>query len=374
MRATATRSRVRRHRSIDIPKNTGKKPPADKGTEQLAKLKSAANKTRSEEKGATNTTGDSAKPAQPQKPASLIGRRRARSDESLNKGASSRAFPNNPIRQQVLVTLPHPTLVSPRRPSPSRRRQVPALLSGSAQETLQMVQQQQQQQQHSRRAPESPGDDLSLDEPEDQSSLSASSRRQQEQQQQSSMKNSSSSRKRSSSTKSRRSSSSSFRRSFASGEESAPDNKRISNFHVEVSESFSPTEDGDDLEAAHLGLPSIQLDPRNIAICVVAFAVVIVVALGAWLSPDSSPSDDVAGLPIHQDGSTLQLVRGRGFVKCGMITIEEGLNLEQCRAMALIALGDTTKYEPVLVDMDTRFELLANQTVDIVTEGTTFTM
>ena len=87
--------------------------------------------------------------------------------------------------------------------------------------------------------------------------------------------------------------------------------------------------------------------------------------------------------------STLEQVRRRGFIRCGVTEfgfidiyknddgsqpVFEGFNVEQCRTMALAALGDPDKYEIVLCDHYTRFSYLTNNTIDIMTEAATHTM
>ena len=87
--------------------------------------------------------------------------------------------------------------------------------------------------------------------------------------------------------------------------------------------------------------------------------------------------------------STLEQVRKRGFIRCGVTEFGfiniynteddsqpafEGFNVEQCRTMALAALGDPDKYEIVLCDHYTRFSFLTNHTIDIMTEAATHTM
>jgi hypothetical protein len=274
--------------------------------------------------------------------------------------------------------------------SPARQQTVPALLSASAQENLKRAQLQSQQI-HSRKAPQSPGEDAS-DADEKSSSSSCSLYRDVER----AVSRQSAARqlpanprrglRRQSFARNHFSTRFSFHRSSATLDLSnSIDRMGISNFNEELSESSAP-EDGEDL--LHFpAIQSIQLDPRNIMICCAAFGVIAVIALGAWLSP--APVDD--DLMMNEgDGTTLGIVRARGHVKCAMSNMVIGasnsdnnqtswdtlhrFNIEQCRAMALIALGDATKYEPVLVDMDARFELLANRTVDIITEGTAFTM
>lgn len=308
--------------------------------------------------------------------------RKAPKDASL-PGTGTKEGHFQPVQRQepVIVTLPHPKLVSPHRGVVQAPKSVPPLLSVSAQEALARVQHQ------SKKAPLSPG--------EEEDELNCRRRE---------MANSSSAQDRAF----RIQQASKYAAAVEHGPtddyalrdphnklydsrdlEEAPQKddidkfKRISNFHIEVSESFSPSDSEDD--AYKQTIPSVQLDPRNIMICIGSFIVVMVIGLGAWLSPSSAAKGAVSSDELPPAATTLEAIRQRGYVICGinhynhsmynaMSDDLHGFNIELCRAMAMIALGDALLYEQVWVHVDSRFELLANETVDIIADGTTFTM
>lgn len=85
--------------------------------------------------------------------------------------------------------------------------------------------------------------------------------------------------------------------------------------------------------------------------------------------------------------STLDRVRERGHVKCGLYESHagfsnynedtkrlEGLNVDQCRAISIAVFGTPDKIEPVFVSPANRFLLLANQSMDVLTQTVTHTM
>lgn len=405
-------SAARRHRKYDL--NGDQRPAAaqthvDKGAEQLSRLKAKQNHNHQQDRSNHSEENDNS-----QSEHSEITHSKGR--RFLKKDTAIRTLQYNPKRQQVLVTLPQPTLVSPQKRSTLPKQKVPSLLSGSAQENLERAAQQQQQLQQQprkdddeeeikdfrRRAPKSPGDDDDASIEDTSPSLRSAFQRPFPKK----------TKKRKRITQASKhppldpetdseafaplpdiSFASTRRQSFMpldmavaaataakAARESAPDDdRRISNFHIECSDS-SFRED-DDIHHSHV-LPNIQLDPRNIIICVVGFIIVLVVCMGALFAP--APAEGGESLVVY-DGSTttLEVVRARGFVKCGLSPPNNnnkrddlrGFSIEQCRAMALAALGNATKYEEVSVqDIHTRFELLANGTIDIITEGTTYTM
>ena len=156
----------------------------------------------------------------------------------------------------------------------------------------------------------------------------------------------------------------------------------------------------------------------------VAIVIALAVGLGVGLSSHSKDNDNdnekyngyddddseaLLDTNSSQNMSTLELVRQRGYIRCGITqfgfanfvepgqtnsivsssstdknndndndndnsVLLEGFNVEQCKAMALMALGDSSKHEQVFVDHFTRFSYLANGSIDIMTEGATFTM
>ena len=284
-------------------------------------------------------------------------------------------------RPVVVMTLPTPRIVYPRNNSPmwSVRNKVPPLLSASAQRNLERS----FPEIYSSKAPDFPGDNEEEEEQEElgdeQEAFLWDPRGQKERQKRKRPRS-----KLQSLEEPLSSQQLAFSSDDGSDDDLFPDDEsgfnRISDFHIEVSESFSP-EDEEILPRYLSKVGEVQMDPRNIAVCIVSFIVMVLIGFGSWLSPNSGGDVDF-GESVEL--SRLETVRERGVVRCGMTPHFEskspmsddlhGFNIEQCRAMAWLSLGNASKYETVVVDMDTRFELLANETVDIVTEGTTYTM
>ncbi|CAB9511847.1 extracellular solute-binding protein [Seminavis robusta] len=102
-------------------------------------------------------------------------------------------------------------------------------------------------------------------------------------------------------------------------------------------------------------------------------------------NPGIPPSNGtIIEQPIVDDRPTLELVQERGYVICGLgefndwdpekEQLTEALGAQYCKAMALLALGDPEKVQPLWVTSATRFELVKNRSVDIEIFGTTHNM
>lgn len=130
---------------------------------------------------------------------------------------------------------------------------------------------------------------------------------------------------------------------------------------------------------------------------VVAVAAVVLIGLVLGLSlgltggddssEDDSSSPALSPVPEEALWSTLETVRQRGSVRCGMedtlpgfalgniSKVElEGLNADQCRAVSLAVFGTADRLEPVLAFASERFQLLGNGTIDLIAETVTHTM
>jgi general L-amino acid transport system substrate-binding protein len=85
-------------------------------------------------------------------------------------------------------------------------------------------------------------------------------------------------------------------------------------------------------------------------------------------------------------GSTLDLVKERGFLKCGSNTglagfglpndagVWEGIDVDVCRAVAAAIFGDASKVEYVPLTTKTRFTVLQSGEVDMLSRNTTWTL
>ncbi|CAB9521716.1 extracellular solute-binding protein [Seminavis robusta] len=126
---------------------------------------------------------------------------------------------------------------------------------------------------------------------------------------------------------------------------------------------------------------------KHILCGVVSLVLLLVLVLGLGLGLSKEKDDVTTNNMENTKRPTLEVVRERGYVRCGMnnlgfasiIDPEQsdqlaGFNVQQCRVMASLVFGDPDKFEQVWVTPFSRFELLADGTVDITTEGTTHTM
>jgi general L-amino acid transport system substrate-binding protein len=85
-------------------------------------------------------------------------------------------------------------------------------------------------------------------------------------------------------------------------------------------------------------------------------------------------------------GSTLDIVKERGFLKCGSNTglagfglpndagVWEGIDVDVCRAVAAAVFGDATKVEYIPTTSKVRFTVLQSGEVDILSRNTTWTL
>jgi len=85
-------------------------------------------------------------------------------------------------------------------------------------------------------------------------------------------------------------------------------------------------------------------------------------------------------------GSTLDVVKERGFLKCGSNTglagfglpndagVWEGIDVDVCRAVAAAVFGDATKVEYIPTTSKVRFTVLQSGEVDMLSRNTTWTL
>jgi general L-amino acid transport system substrate-binding protein len=85
-------------------------------------------------------------------------------------------------------------------------------------------------------------------------------------------------------------------------------------------------------------------------------------------------------------GSTLDIVKERGFLKCGSNTglagfgnpnddgVWEGIDVDVCRAVAAAIFGDASKVEYVPLTTKVRFTVLQSGEVDMLSRNTTWTL
>ena len=120
----------------------------------------------------------------------------------------------------------------------------------------------------------------------------------------------------------------------------------------------------------------------------------LAVLLGVFLTRDSWDDDNDAGsvqqepsavpsvAPSFDPRSTLDIVRDRGVVNCGIEdTSQEGdvnlgqFNIDSCRAVSASIFGDPNKINLVIVGADDRYErLVIGRDVDVLYAGVSFTL
>lgn len=92
----------------------------------------------------------------------------------------------------------------------------------------------------------------------------------------------------------------------------------------------------------------------------------------------------LAGMSVAQ-ASTLDIVKDRGVVHCGVTTgfagfsapdskgEWQGLDVDMCRAIAAATLGDASKFKPVPLNSQQRFTALQSAEIDVLTRNTSVT-
>mmetsp|Transcript_12157 Transcript_12157/g.26228 ORF Transcript_12157/g.26228 Transcript_12157/m.26228 type:complete len:366 (-) Transcript_12157:119-1216(-) len=86
--------------------------------------------------------------------------------------------------------------------------------------------------------------------------------------------------------------------------------------------------------------------------------------------PSSSPTFDPR--------PTLEIVQERGYIRCGLFrgtwNAGEGFNLDLCRAVAAVVVGNPDSFKGVLVTNSNRWQLLHDKTIDLLVAGDTHTI
>ena len=122
---------------------------------------------------------------------------------------------------------------------------------------------------------------------------------------------------------------------------------------------------------------------RGVLLAILAFASLAVVACS---DDDDSASASTANGDSHEHADTLQTVKDRGVLKCGISgslpgfsQLEAdgsytGFDADYCRAVAAAVFGDSSKVEFVETTGANRFETLASGEVDVLIRNTTWTL
>lgn len=108
---------------------------------------------------------------------------------------------------------------------------------------------------------------------------------------------------------------------------------------------------------------------------------------GATRPPTSElHAQPTARPPAPRPGATLAQVKLRGRLRCGVSSalpgfgeidakgVWSGFDVDFCRAVAVVTLGDTTKIDFVALDARERFGALADGNVDLLSRNTTWTL
>lgn len=94
----------------------------------------------------------------------------------------------------------------------------------------------------------------------------------------------------------------------------------------------------------------------------------------------------VLGLLVEAAAGTLEEVKARGLLRCGVngavpgLSYRDesghwsGLDLDFCRAVAAAVLGDKDKVEPIALDLSERLDALAQGRIDLLARNTTWTL
>lgn len=94
--------------------------------------------------------------------------------------------------------------------------------------------------------------------------------------------------------------------------------------------------------------------------------------------PTSFPSLQPSSPPSFSNSPTLEMVQGRGEVRCGLlnstIISASGLKYDLCRAVAAVLFGNPEKIKPVPASIENRFQLLNDRNVDLLLTGDTHTL
>ncbi len=91
-------------------------------------------------------------------------------------------------------------------------------------------------------------------------------------------------------------------------------------------------------------------------------------------------------IPLASAGSTLDAVKQRGFLQCGVAEIGVGLSYvneagdwagffpDYCRAVAAATLGSAEAVDFVLTEVGIRFEFVRSNTIDVLSSNSTWTL
>jgi general L-amino acid transport system substrate-binding protein len=103
-------------------------------------------------------------------------------------------------------------------------------------------------------------------------------------------------------------------------------------------------------------------------------------ALGAMVAA-------VGAAEAQQAGQTVEVVRQRGTLRCGVQGpsnpgfgapdsrgVWQGFNIDLCRAIAIMVLGDPSKITIVPLSTQARFPAMQSGEIDVMTNSTTWTM
>ncbi|CAB9508008.1 extracellular solute-binding protein [Seminavis robusta] len=119
-----------------------------------------------------------------------------------------------------------------------------------------------------------------------------------------------------------------------------------------------------------------------VAVIVVVVVVIVLATTGTYQNHEGSDTSPPG--VTNTSPSTLAIIRDRGFVRCGVYPaiygwnrdLSDGLSHDSCKALSVAVFGTPDKVEMVAerASWGNLFTLLANHTVDVITDVTTHNM
>ena len=120
---------------------------------------------------------------------------------------------------------------------------------------------------------------------------------------------------------------------------------------------------------------------------VAASILAVCLSLGSGGARAQAPASLPAQTQPPQAGAVLDTIRQRGTLRCGVQGpsnpgfgaldsrgVWQGFNIDLCRGIAALALGDPNKITIVALTTQTRFPALQAGEIDVMTNNTTWTM
>eukprot|EP00580_Thalassiosira_gravida_P000742 CAMPEP_0201599198 /NCGR_PEP_ID=MMETSP0492-20130828/752_1 /ASSEMBLY_ACC=CAM_ASM_000837 /TAXON_ID=420259 /ORGANISM="Thalassiosira gravida, Strain GMp14c1" /LENGTH=875 /DNA_ID=CAMNT_0048061747 /DNA_START=60 /DNA_END=2687 /DNA_ORIENTATION=- len=112
-----------------------------------------------------------------------------------------------------------------------------------------------------------------------------------------------------------------------------------------------------------------------LAVLLLALAMVLLMGTQGGSLVSDVPTMEPSAPPSYDPKSTLEIVRERGYVRCGLRNESgNGFRIDLCRAVAAVIFGDPARFVGVSVTPSTRFVQLNDRAVDLLLFGDTHTI